>query len=43
MISQNYAVVLSIKDKSKSGQLRSQLLQKNQLVELVENAIKVKA
>jgi subtilisin family serine protease len=40
-ILQNYAVVLSIKDKTESGQLRSQLLQKNQLVELVENMIKV--
>lgn len=40
-ILQNYAVVLSIKDKSLGGQLRSQLLQKNQLVELIENSIKV--
>jgi len=42
-ILQNYAIVLSIKDITESGKLRSELLQKNQLVELVENIIKVKA
>lgn len=41
-ILQNYAVVLSIKDVSESGKLRSQLLEKNQLVELVENVVKIK-
>ncbi|MFA5934584.1 MAG: S8 family peptidase [Candidatus Paceibacterota bacterium] len=40
-ILQNYAIVLSIKDMSKKGKLRSQLLLKNQLVELIENQVKI--
>jgi len=41
-IFQNYAVVLSIKDISNKGKLRSELLKTSQLIELVENAVQVK-
>jgi hypothetical protein len=40
-IAQNYAVVLSIRDVSGQRKLRRELLEKNELIELVENPIKI--
>jgi hypothetical protein len=40
-IPQDYAFVLTIKDLSESGQLRSLILQENELSELVQNIVEV--
>lgn len=42
-ISQNYAFALTVKDLSASGQLRTEILNSNQFVELVENVVAVEA
>lgn len=39
-IKQNYAVIISIKDKSEQNRLRSELLQLDELSELIENRIR---
>ncbi len=41
-ITQNYALVLTIKDKSGNGTLRSEILNTNQFFELVENTVQVR-
>lgn len=42
-IAQNYALVLTVNDKSNSNQLRSEILNSNQFVELVENFVQVQS
>lgn len=42
-ISQNYALVLTVRDKSESGQLREEILNSNQFFELVENTVEVES
>lgn len=40
-IFQNYALVLTVRDKSSSGQLRNKILESNQFFELIENTIQI--
>lgn len=42
-INQNYAMVLTIRDKSESNKLRKEILNSNQFFELIENDIQVQA
>lgn len=42
-ISQNYSFILTVKDLSESGQLRSEILNTNQFFELVENTVQVES